>query len=143
MCFGCRRTSCCRALVFGNDHCEHKKGCPFSLWVRRLNSFQEVVVVTELASQKMCETIHNLGSHHYECNLRLDLSTFNVNRRGGALFQGRGGVGGIKMETIIRYSNIVRFNVYFDENGQREPLRAMIERAGLGCCVHCVAIMLV
>ena len=114
MCFGCRHTSCCNATIYGNDHCEHKKGCPFSLWVRRLNSFQEVVVVTDLALSRMCDTIQNLGSQFYECNLRLDFSTFNVNMRGGALFQGRGGVGGIKMETIIRYFNITQFNVYFD-----------------------------
>ena len=68
MCFGCRRTSCCRALVFGNDKCEHKKGCPFSLWVRRLKSFQEVVVVTDLAVARMTETISNLASPLYECN---------------------------------------------------------------------------
>ena len=34
MCFCCRWTSCCGATVFGNDHCEHKKEGPFSLFTR-------------------------------------------------------------------------------------------------------------
>ena len=36
------------------------------------------------------------------------------------------------MEIIIKYSNLARFKVYFDQNGLRESYFDMIERAGLG-----------
>ena len=68
----------------------------------------------------------------YECNFRLDQHTYNVNVRGGALFRGRATIGGLKMETIIKFTSLARFNVYFDEQGNREPLRSMINRAQLG-----------
>ena len=138
MCFGCHTVSCCGALVVDNDKCEHKKGCPLSLWVRRLYTFQEVVLVTDLVESRLRDAIFNLGHPMYKCNFRLDQHTFNVNARGGALFRGRGGVGGLKMETIIKFANAARFNVYFDAQGNREPLRAMINRAQLGWgCTLC------
>ena len=45
---------------------------------------------------------------------------------------------GVRLETIIRYSNLTRFNVYFDQHGLRESLFDMITRAGLGqLCTLC------
>ena len=138
MCFKCFKTSCCGAKLGTYAECSHKKGCPFSLWVRRLYTFQEVSTVFDLTRRCMSDNITNLGHGDYECNLRLDTSLFNVNSAGGALYNGRGGWGGFKMETIIKYSNLARFNVYFDEHGMRESYFNMIERAGLGrLCTLC------
>ena len=141
MCFRCNTTSCCGAEVGIFAECSHKKGCPFSLWIHRLYTFQEVSTVFELTRSCMSDHIQNLGHNDYECNLRLDTSLFNVNSAGGALYNGRGGWGGYKMEVIIKYSNLARFNVYFDQHGLRESYFDMIERAGLGrlcslCSIH-------
>ena len=57
----------------------------------------------------MNEDIDDLGDETYECNLRVDTAPFNVNSRGGCLFEGRGTWGGVRMETIIKYSNLTRF----------------------------------
>ena len=132
MCFKCHKTSCCGAEVGIYAEASHKKGCPFSLWVRRLYTFHEVSTVFDLTQRSNMQNIHNLGHSDYECNLRLDTSLFNVNSAGGALYNGRGTWGGYKMEVIIKYSNMARFNVYFDQNGLRESYFDMIERAGLG-----------
>ena len=92
----------------------------------------EVEVVYDAAKFFMNEDIDDLGDETYECNLRVDTAPFNVNSRGGSLFEGRGTWGGVRMETIIKYSNLTRFNVYFDQQGVRESLFDMITRAGLG-----------
>ena len=42
------------------------------------------------------------------------------------------------MELIIKYYNASRFNVYFNDQGNREPLHDMLDRAGLGwLCALC------
>ena len=103
-----------------------------------LYTMHEVEVVYDAARFFMNEDIDDLGDEMYECNLRLDRSPFNVNNRGGCLFEGRGTWGGVRLETIIRYSNLTRFNVYFDQHGVRESLFDMITRAGLGqLCTLC------
>ena len=74
----------------------------------------------------------------YECNFRLDQQTFNPHARGSALFRGRGGVGKLKMETLIKYSNAPRLNVYFDDQGNKEPFHHMFDIEGLGwLCTLC------
>ena len=77
-------------------------------------------MVYDAAKFFMNEGIDDLGDEVYECNLRVDRSPFNVNNRDGCLFECRGTWGGVRMETISRYSNLARFNVYFDQQGVRE-----------------------
>ena len=50
----------------------------------------EVEVVYDAAKFFMNEDIDDLGDETYECNLRVDTAPFNVNSRGGSLFEGRG-----------------------------------------------------
>ena len=54
----------------------------------------------------MRANIHNLGNPMFECNFHLDQHNFNVNARGGCVFRGRGTIGGLKMETIIKFANV-------------------------------------
>ena len=89
-CFKCNTVNCCGAIINGQAQCSHKKGCPFSLWIRRLYSMHEVEVVYDAAKFFMNEDIDDLGDETYECNLRVDTAPFNVNSRGGSLFEGRG-----------------------------------------------------
>ena len=50
----------------------------------------EVEVAYDAARFFMNEEIDDLGDEMYECNLRWDRSPFNVNNRGGCLFEGHG-----------------------------------------------------
>ena len=85
-CFKCNTVNCCGAIINGEAQCSHKKGCPFSLWIRRLYSMHEVEVVYDAAQFFMNEDVDDLGDETFECNLRVDTAPFNVNNRGGCLF---------------------------------------------------------
>ena len=70
--------------------------------------------------------------------IQLDTNTFNVIARGGCLFNGHGGLAGLKMETLIKYSNLARCNVYFDDQGNIKLLCDMISSTGYSnyCCLN-------
>ena len=59
--------------------------------------------------------------------------SLSVISAGAALYNRHGTWGGYKMEVNKKkYSNMARFNVYFDQNGLRESYFDMFKRAGLG-----------
>ena len=135
-CMGCDITTCCgQKCGYVNERfmSRHTHSCPFLLAFQRLNSFEVDFLFRETCYYIRKDIIDlNVDEYKGHFNLTCNLLTPGTRRWESKTFGSR------SQMFVIDLQNLIRFNVYYNEDRLRESVRTIVDRFGIGrYCTLC------